>query len=1243
KRYANHNPPSWSGTVSGSNNLNPSYHVEYQLTINVSPSGAGTTSPAAGSYWYDSGSSVSVSATPNTGCTFSKWQLDGSDYSTNNPISVTMSSPHTLTAVFTGAMYALTVYVYRSGTSTAISGVTVKVDGASYTTDSSGRVSLSVSSGSHAVEVVSPYSPSSGTRYVFTQWSDGSTANPRTISVTTDTVLTAYMKLQYYLTMNVESGSGTVSPSSGWYDAGSSVFISASPSAGYAFDYWVGSGSGSYTGSSSSTTITISAPITQTAYFFSFSISISPNSGSCQQGGSISATVTVTYVSGYNSKTISLSASGLPSGASASFNPSSVTISPSTTTASSTMTTSTSTSTPTGTYTITITGTGGGITRTTTYSLTISTSTATVTFSVSGMGSDASGTVLTVDGTNYAYNQLPVSFTWDVGSTHSFTWTDYVSAGTGKRYAWTSTSGLSTSRSGSITVSPGGGSVSATYKTQYYLTMQASPSNGGSVSPSSGWYDVGYSVSISASPASGWAFERWIGSGSGSYSGTSSSSSVTMNAPITETAYFYTFSVSVSPTSGSTTPGGSVTATVTVTLTGGYSSSITVSFSASGLPSGASASFSPASVTISPSSPTATSTMTISTSTSTPTGTYSITVTASGGGLSKTTTYALTVSAAFDFSISASPSSLSICRGASKISTITVTLVSGSATTVSLSASSSPSGLSFSFSPSSGSPTFTSTLTITAPSGVSLGTYTVTVTGSGGGKTHSTTITVYVNDFSISVIPQSDSIYKGASKTATVLVTSTTGSASSMTVSLSASNVPSGVSVSFSSSSVTVGAGSSATSTMTVTVSTSASVGTYTITITGSSNCGTSKTTTYTLTINEPPVTVTFYAKFQKNGAYQNAWGSATVLNVDGNAYTAAQVGSGVSFTWAVGSQHYVSWYSGIYYDESSYLTGTDARYDWSYSSGIFTSQNGYLTVPSGGGTVTAYYSRTIEVIVSVNPSGGGSVSPSSGWYTEGTSFTATANSGYQFHHWVVKRGNSPETTSTSNPYYMYDPGYLTAVFYIRVLVYAWDSEYNLFRNSGVYISLQNIGGKYTNANGYAEFYVPPDYSGTLTASSTGTGYNSKSLPFWKWGDGVTSNPRTIYVYQPATYSAFYKCVLSFYKLAIIDNFPGAIWQPKATADGIVYVTTAKNAYGKNGITVQATFNYLIGSGSHTDTTHYGTINFFGTSITSDGTFHIEHWAGYGFQITSAEVKTLAGEGYVNAQITATTFPVRIG
>jgi len=76
----------------------------------------------------------------------------------------------------------------------------------------------------------------------------------------------------------------------------------------------------------------------------------------------------------------------------------------------------------------------------------------------------------------------------------------------------------------------------AFFRTQYYLTM--THGTGGTVSPSSGWRNSGGTVSISATPASGYSFSNWAGSGPGSYSGTNNPASITMNGPITENASF---------------------------------------------------------------------------------------------------------------------------------------------------------------------------------------------------------------------------------------------------------------------------------------------------------------------------------------------------------------------------------------------------------------------------------------------------------------------------------------------------------------------------------------------------------------------------------------------------------------------------------------------------------------------------------------------------------------------------------
>ena len=85
--------------------------------------------------------------------------------------------------------------------------------------------------------------------------------------------------------------------------------------------------------------------------------------------------------------------------------------------------------------------------------------------------------------------------------------------------------------------------VTAGYQTQYYLTMQANPTDGGTVSPSSNWESQGNTVTISATQNTAWQFTGWTGTGSGSCSGTCTS--VTVNGPITETANFQTTTFTV--------------------------------------------------------------------------------------------------------------------------------------------------------------------------------------------------------------------------------------------------------------------------------------------------------------------------------------------------------------------------------------------------------------------------------------------------------------------------------------------------------------------------------------------------------------------------------------------------------------------------------------------------------------------------------------------------------------------------
>ena len=156
-----------------------------------------------------------------------------------------------------------------------------------------------------------------------------------------------------------------------------------------------------------------------------------------------------------------------------------------------------------------------------------------VTFDQSGVGSDFTGTVVTIDGANYGVASLPVEFWWDTGSSHTFSFSSPLAASTGEQYIWVSTTGLSNLQSSSINVSSAG-SIVGNYETQYYLNV-SSPYD--SPSPSSGWFDSGTNITESVtSPAAGptgtqYVCTGWSGSGSVPASGSGSSVVFTISAP----------------------------------------------------------------------------------------------------------------------------------------------------------------------------------------------------------------------------------------------------------------------------------------------------------------------------------------------------------------------------------------------------------------------------------------------------------------------------------------------------------------------------------------------------------------------------------------------------------------------------------------------------------------------------------------------------------------------------------------
>ena len=245
------------------------YSPQYALTMAASPPSSGTVSPAPGTYWYYPGAQVTLNEQPSPGHTFNGWTGSGTgSYSgTTASPTITMYAPITETANY----YIPTVTVkFASSSMSGATGTVVNVDG---TNIAYSRLpySITVPYGSTVTySYGSPVAGSPGTRYAYSSLSGcGQSAQSGSFSATSPCTVTASYSTQYYLTMAVSPpGTGSISPGSGWYNAGSGVTISESPAPNYAFNYWTCSGTGCYSGTATSATITMSAPITETANYY---------------------------------------------------------------------------------------------------------------------------------------------------------------------------------------------------------------------------------------------------------------------------------------------------------------------------------------------------------------------------------------------------------------------------------------------------------------------------------------------------------------------------------------------------------------------------------------------------------------------------------------------------------------------------------------------------------------------------------------------------------------------------------------------------------------------------------------------------------------------------------------------------------------------------------------------------------------------------------------------------------------
>jgi len=364
-----------------------------------------------------------------------------------------------------------------------------------------------------------------GQRYRFANWTvNGNVFTTLKITVHMDAnhTATAHYVKQYRLIMSTNFGTTNPSVGQHWYDAGSVVPIQAfAPSLvyppgqeRYVWNGWTGTGNGSYSTFNNPASVTMNGPITQTAswtrqFFLTVNtnpaevLTLNPAAVSGQGWYNSGSTATVDAVQNVD-KVVGQSRYDFRSWTGA---------------------------TPTGIGNQATVFMDGPKTATANYRLQYK-----ITFNQSGVGSDFTGTVVVIDGTGYPRGSLPTWFWWDNSSSHTFTFqSPLVVTPKSKQYVWTSTTGLSSLRSGSIAVTTSG-SVTGNYKTQYYLTVRTDPSGIVTI-PGEGWYDVTATVPLTAPSVVGYNFLNWDVDGVSQGTGVASIT-VTMDMSHTATAHY---------------------------------------------------------------------------------------------------------------------------------------------------------------------------------------------------------------------------------------------------------------------------------------------------------------------------------------------------------------------------------------------------------------------------------------------------------------------------------------------------------------------------------------------------------------------------------------------------------------------------------------------------------------------------------------------------------------------------------
>ena len=250
-----------------------------RFAVNLSslPAAGGTTT-GAGSY--DTGASVTATATANPGFVFVEWTENGVRVSTSSSIQFFITSDRTFVANFRAIPANQFALVLSSNPP------------AGGTTDGEGSYPAGTSVTAKAVQNVG---------YTFTNWTELSSGTILSTSPDYTFVLSANRSLRanftlntYTLTTNATNGTVTRVPDQPRYNHGSTVTLTATPSPGFVFSSW----SGDATGSANPLTVTMDRNKNITANFTAIPINAFTLTVIATNGSVTKNPDTPTYASG---------------------------------------------------------------------------------------------------------------------------------------------------------------------------------------------------------------------------------------------------------------------------------------------------------------------------------------------------------------------------------------------------------------------------------------------------------------------------------------------------------------------------------------------------------------------------------------------------------------------------------------------------------------------------------------------------------------------------------------------------------------------------------------------------------------------------------------------------------------------------------------------------------------------------------------------------------------------------------